>query len=483
MINTLRSNRSRLIDILDNHPELRIPQEKYNINVTSNSGNTLSPQETFERYRNHDGAGKAAHLYFHVPFCDYICAFCNYVKKLLPDNGRRDETLDRWTKALIGESNWYLERVPWLTRAIIESLFLGGGTAAILKETHLKKLIDHVRTNYLLSEDCELTLEGNPDNFADMRFVEATCRIGFNRFSLGVQSFQEQVTHFSNRQHSPEMSRQAIKNLKATGHPFNVDIMFGLPYQTPETVRNDLQILGDMGVPTITIYRFRNVDREKMGIGNRSAWNVPKVRDKLHEASLFPTLEQTYEMREQAIEVLLAYGYRPSPCGWWSLPNTYPDGNIPSLSRNKWQRYDSMIAFGPGAYGWLTGDGSRVLQTHNDTHIAGHLRKVEEGQETPLASGRLLEGHQAVSAALGFAFKAYQPISIQHFKEQFQVDLDVDQPYQSIFAELADCGFVERTFSGNAWQPTLDGEAVHEEIISIYLHERIGQMQAGVCHK
>jgi oxygen-independent coproporphyrinogen-3 oxidase len=467
--------------LLARHPELQIEQDVYNINVTANYGEPLTPEQVFARYAAHRGAGLPAHLYLHVPLCSYICHFCNYVKKLLPANGREEETLDEWVSLLITESRTYLEHVPWLREARIESFFIGGGTAALMRPRHLERIMAHVYANYDLTADCELTLEGNPDNF-QRDYLRAVQKLGFNRFSVGVQSFQDQVTAFTGRGHDRATSLRAIEHLKETGCPFNVDIMFGLPYQTPESVAEDIAILLAYRVPTVTIYRLRNADRAAMGIGNRAAWNIPSVRDRLYAAHLFPTLTETYAMREAAVRLLLEHGYTPSPCGWWSAPGTYPEGNIPRVSRNKWQRYDTMIAFGPGAYGWLTGNTAEVIQTHNETDIAAYARRVKCGDARPISFGRLLRGPQAVASALGFAFKANQPIALARFRDQYGVDLLRDEPYRAVLTDLLAAGLIERLDEGHL-RPTLNGEALHEEIITVYFHNRIGQFNDAVCHK
>ncbi len=95
------------------------------------------------------------------------------------------------------------------------------------------------------------------------------------------------------------------------------------------------------------------------------------------------------------MEVLLDRGYAPSPCGWWSLPNTYPEGNIPHVSKNKWERYDTMIAFGPGAYGWVSGASNILVQTHNEPDIASYVSRMESAPKSPpLSSGRTIGGAQ-----------------------------------------------------------------------------------------
>jgi len=259
--------------------------------------------------------------------------------------------------------------------------------------------------------------------------------------------------------------------------------MFGLPYQTVESVANDIQTLCELEVPTITIYRLRNADRQSMGIGNRSAWNIPSVREKIEELGLFPSLLETYEMREAIIKVFIKYGYYPSPCGWWSKPNVYPDGNIPRVSKNKWQNYDSMLAFGPGAYGWLTGKNDTVIQTHNIYDMKEYAEFMKNNDDVPLSYGRILSGHEAVASALGFNFKSNQPIEINRFRTEYGIDLLEDNPYRDIFNELIEKDLMVLHEKEEYLLPTLDGEALHEEIISVYFHQKIGSYSEPLCRR
>lgn len=469
-------------ELLARHPDLQLHQDEYNINVTANNGASISGAEVLQRYIHHDGAGQPAHLYFHVPLCSYICHFCNYVKQLLPRGNKQDEILDEWTSMLIDESQRYLDRVPWLSKARIESFYIGGGTAALLRERQLGRLLDHVTRNYDFSSDCELTLEGNPDNFSREQ-IRAAQKLGFNRFSVGVQSFQDEVNRFTRRGHDSNTSLRAIRNLLESKSPFNVDVMFGLPFQTADSVEQDLQTLVELRAPTITIYRLRNADRHKMGIGNQAVWNIPKVKERLHSEGRFPALQQTYQMRERAVRVLFDHDYYPSPCGWWNAPGTYPDGNIPRVSRNKWQYLHTMVAFGPGSYGWLTGESPDVVQTHNEADIAAYVRHMKTSDEPPISFGRHLEGLQAVAFALGFAFKANQPIKIKRFQQQFGINLLDDSPSREVLIELIDKNLLSLSDDGLTMRPTLDGEALHEEIITVYLHGRIGSFAAPLCRK
>lgn len=469
--------------LLDRNPQLQIARDEYNINVTSNDGERLGVEDLTAEFAAFPGAGAPTHLYFHLPLCNYICHFCNYVKRLVP-RGKEDAALDLWSELLVDESQRYLDRFDWIADARIESFYIGGGTAALLlnRPDAIGALVQHVRDNYTLGDGLEFNIEGNPENFGKQHLALAR-DLGFNRFSLGVQSLQDEVNDFTKRRHSAEQSLEAIRNLLATGCPFNVDMMFGLPYQTPDTVRADLTALVELGVPTITIYRLRNADREEMGIGNRAVWNNPKVRDRLVQQGYFPELEATYAMRQAAVEVLLDHEYYPSPCGWWSRPGTYPGGNIPQTSKNKWENYHTMLAHGPGAYGWLTGGREVVVQTHNSTDIARYVEFMQSQDGLPLAYGRKLTGHKAIGATLGFNFKANQPIVLDRYREQFGADLLTMEPFASAFEDLLERQLITLTDDGSALRPTLDGEALHEEIIYSYFHQRIGLSDAPVCHR
>lgn len=469
--------------LLDRNPQLRIPRDQYNINVTANNGDQLGVNELVDEFAAFPGAGQPTHLYFHLPLCNYICHFCNYVKRLVP-RGREQSAVRLWSELLADESQRYLDRFGWIAEAHVQSFYIGGGTAALLlnDENAIGSLVSHVRAHYDIGADAEFNIEGNPENFGTAQLSLAR-DLGFNRFSLGVQSLQDEVNEFTKRRHSADDSLRAIRNLLDTGCPFNVDMMFGLPYQTVETVRADLTTLVEMGVPTITIYRLRNADRAEMGIGNQAVWNIASVRERLIRDGMFPELETTYQMRQAAVEVLLAHGYHPSPCGWWSRPGTYPDGNIPQTSKNKWEQYNTMLAFGPGAYGWLTGDREEFVQTHNNTDIARYVEFMQTDPGLPLAYGRKLTGHKAIGTALGFNFKANQPIVLDRYRTQFGADLLTMEPFAEAFADLIARDLVELVDDGRALLPTMDGEALHEEIIQRYFHERIGLSDAPVCRR
>jgi len=481
----MTSSRKAVLDeLLEANPELNIPVNDYNINVTANQGMTINAEQLFAAYRDFDGAGRDTHLYFHLPLCDYICHFCNYVKRKIRANSKAEELM-QWTDLLIQETRFYLEQAPWTRETLVRSFYIGGGTGALLlnNEPAFRRLITHVDRNFNLVKDCERSLEGNPENFTEQS-VELALDLGFNRFSVGVQSLQSEVNAFSNRGHSPEEALRSIQVLSKAGRPFSVDMMFGLPYQTPESFERDIRTLVEFGVPSISLYRLRNVEREKMGIGNASVWNSEKHKQRLTENGIFPSISMTYQMRDAATSILRTNGYHPSPCGWWNKAGTYPDGNIPRVSKDKWEKYNSMLAFGPGAYGWLSGNQPSFVQTHNITDINKYIAHMESNPTAPpLAYGRVLEGNIAIGTRLSFAFKANQPIKLDEYRELFGIDLLNDEPYANVFAELLKRDLMARSPDGRSVAPTWKGEELHEEIMYVYFHKAIGGTLDATCKR
>lgn len=474
-----KRNMANIIKILKTNPELDVEHKKYNINVTSLSNNLLSPEEVLAFIEQTEKVVQyPSHLYFHIPLCSYICKFCNYVKKKTEKGNERNE-VNKWISLLKKEAEIYLKQFSWIKDIPINSVYFGGGTAALLQPNEIKDFLKFIYTEYNTENVDEISLEGNPDNFLGDK-AKSFFDQGINRFSVGVQSFQDSVLSFSGRGHTSSMAEEAILNLKKLNVPFNVDLIFGLPFQDLNSVLCDTKKLCEWEVPTITIYRLRNADRQSIGIGHRSAWNSENFLKKNH--IIFPKTNETYTMREQIVEILMSYGYRASPCGWWSRENTYKTpGNIPRVSQNKWQRFDTMLAYGPGVYGWYNCKNGRAIQTHNQLLLSKYEKIVSEGR-IPLAFGRKLQDLSYLSARLGFAYKANQPIDLDIFSNEMGYDVLKINKFKDVIDDLCSRGFLLAD-NERKYFPTPAGEHLHEEIISILIHKKLDKEETTACKK
>lgn len=160
-------------------------------------------------------------LYVHIPFCGTKCPYCDFYSltslSLVP----------QWLEALKKEAIYYRGRFR-----TFDSLFLGGGTPSLIEDRHLSDLMACLLDCFSFSPDSECTLEANPDDITPSR-ATLLRDLGFNRISLGVQSFNDTELRILKRRHSAKQAERAIETLKQAGFAnIGLDLMYGLPGRT-----------------------------------------------------------------------------------------------------------------------------------------------------------------------------------------------------------------------------------------------------------
>jgi oxygen-independent coproporphyrinogen-3 oxidase len=162
----------------------------------------------------------AAGLYIHVPFCASKCPYCDFFSVAGTDMA------DAWCAAVRRELELYRERFPRF-----DTVYLGGGTPSLLSNAQLGSLMDHLRSTVPIDAAAECTIEVNPDDVTGEK-AHALRALGFNRLSIGVQSFDEPVLRFLQRRHTAAQSCAAVEHAAAAGFDsISLDLMFGLPGQ------------------------------------------------------------------------------------------------------------------------------------------------------------------------------------------------------------------------------------------------------------
>jgi oxygen-independent coproporphyrinogen-3 oxidase len=166
----------------------------------------------------------AAGLYIHVPFCASKCPYCDFFSVAATD------MIDSWLEALCRELDLYREQFPRF-----ETVYLGGGTPSLLSDQQLGSLMEYVRRSVSILDDAECTIEVNPDDVS--REKAGSLRdLGFNRLSIGVQSFDDRLLGLLKRRHNAEQACAAIEHATAAGFDsISLDLMFGLPGQDWES--------------------------------------------------------------------------------------------------------------------------------------------------------------------------------------------------------------------------------------------------------
>ena len=188
-----------------------------------------------------------AGIYIHVPFCKTRCAYCDFYSTTL------EELKPRYIDAVCQE---LLMRATYLLGEPILTVYLGGGTPSQLSAEELKKLFYCIDKVYGLRDCQEITLEANPDDLTE-EYVEMLASMPFNRISMGIQTFHDPTLQLMGRRHTATQAIEAVHRCQDYGFDnISIDLIYGLPGETPERWRQDLQTAFSLGVQHISAYHL-----------------------------------------------------------------------------------------------------------------------------------------------------------------------------------------------------------------------------------
>ncbi len=192
-------------------------------------------------------------LYIHLPWCVKKCPYCDFNSHALKGDSADSLPEDRYIDALMADLEHDLPRV-W--GRPVQSLFFGGGTPSLFSPAAIDRLLAAVRARLPLRPDAEITLEANPGTVELARF-QGYRAAGVNRLSIGVQSFNAGHLRDLGRIHGRDEALRAASAARAAGFDnFNLDLMFGLPNQTVDEARADLQCALDLKPTHLSLYQL-----------------------------------------------------------------------------------------------------------------------------------------------------------------------------------------------------------------------------------
>ena len=188
-------------------------------------------------------------LYIHIPWCVRKCPYCDFnshrAEAGLPEN--------EYISALLRDMEGQL---GWVPGREIETIFIGGGTPSLFSAGAIHALLQGVRDRLPLASAAEITLEANPGTAESDKF-RGFRQAGVNRLSIGIQSFQPEQLKALGRIHGREEALRAAQMAREAGFDnFNLDLMFGLPQQTPEQALADLQTAIDLNPTHLSLYQL-----------------------------------------------------------------------------------------------------------------------------------------------------------------------------------------------------------------------------------
>jgi oxygen-independent coproporphyrinogen-3 oxidase len=229
-------------------------------------------------------------LYHHFPFCDTLCYFCGC--NMIVTQKREH----------IAEYNRYLKKemdllVPLISKGRkVEQLHWGGGTPTHLSPDEIRDIGFDIKSRFDYSEDIEASVEIDPRELT-FDHLKALREVGFNRTSFGVQDFNYEVQKAVNRIQSEELTRQTVAWARELGfQSINLDLIYGLPFQTLETFRETIDKVAEISPDRIAVFNYAHVPWLKKHM------NLIKAED-------LPSTEERLQILKMTIETLLSAGY------------------------------------------------------------------------------------------------------------------------------------------------------------------------------
>ncbi|MBX9871274.1 MAG: oxygen-independent coproporphyrinogen III oxidase [Burkholderiaceae bacterium] len=214
--------------------------------------------DDYERALQQRRSGAAAmvlplSLYVHVPFCESLCHYCACNKIITKHHGRATEYL----RYLSREVDLHTAQLG--TGQVVSQLHLGGGTPTFLSDAELRELMAMLKRSFTLAPGGEYSIEVDPRTI-DAGRLDTLAELGFNRLSFGVQDFDPAVQKAVHRVQPAEQVFALVQAARERGfESVNVDLIYGLPQQTPESFARTLQQVGELRPDRIALYAYAHL--------------------------------------------------------------------------------------------------------------------------------------------------------------------------------------------------------------------------------
>ena len=312
-------------------------------------------------------------LYIHFPWCEKKCPYCDFnshqIKERNGTSSGFDET--RYIKALIADLETELPRI-WGRQ--VHSIFIGGGTPSLLSAEGMEILLSTIRARLSLEPNCEITMEANPGSVESEK-LSLFAKAGINRISLGIQSFQDEQLRALGRIHNGAEAKKAIEIALKHFQSVNLDLMYGLPNQSLDAARADIETALTFKTPHLSLY---NLTLEP----NTYFANFPPK---------LPHEDEIDAIFEKNLALLTDAGYQRYEVSAYAKKNHECKHNL-----NYW-RFGDYIGIGAGAHGKISFP-DKVTRQVRERHPEKYMEAMES------KGSALIESKEISTKELPFEF-------------------------------------------------------------------------------
>ncbi len=331
---------------------------------------------------------QAAGVYVHIPFCERKCGYCDFYS--VTDLNRIPDFMDGLKKEM------HLASVLGLSA---DTLYIGGGTPSLLTPKQMGKIVDWAALCFNLSASAEMTLEINPAT-ASTRDLQDYAAFGFNRISIGVQSFNDRNLTFLERKHNSKQALAAVHSAKEAGfNNIGLDLIYGLPEQTPGSWKSDLMQAMKLGPKHIACYMLTYEP------------HTPLHND-LQTGRVVPLAElTTAELFRMTHDFLGVGGYEH-----YEISNFSRGARWRSVHNQKYWNFVPYVGLGPSAHSFYL-----PRRWWNHRTLSRYMEDILQGIQ-PKSEEEELNEEQQMIEALYLGLRQADGLDLIGFLENFHID-------------------------------------------------------------
>ena len=260
-------------------------------------------------------------LYIHIPYCKQVCYYCDFHFRVSMKD--KDAMLAAMKNEIVLRKDYLRTGVDGNGKTPIETLYFGGGTPSVLSVDELAGLLETVAQYYTLAPNAEITLEANPDDLTD-DYLAGLFRMGFNRLSIGIQSFFDDDLQWMNRRHQAHEAVRSVETARRCGfHNINIDLIYGLPSMTQNRWKENLNQALALDAPHISAYHLTIEPRTVFGKRQKkgAVFTVPEEESTKQFETLLDTMEKSgYEHYEISNFARQGFRSRHNTAYWQQRP-------------------------------------------------------------------------------------------------------------------------------------------------------------------
>jgi len=329
-------------------------------------------------------------LYIHIPYCIHKCGYCDFNSHPI----KQDE-MDHYIDALVVEMKHYAK--IYTNTNIIKTIFLGGGTPTTLNPFQLERILKECVNEFTIASNAEITIEANPATVG-IELMKSIRAMGYNRISIGVQSFDKAELKLLDRAHGPKEIHSTVDCARKAGFDnLSLDLMFAVPNQSLSSWENNLNKALEKNPEHLSTYNLT--------IEQGTAFSKLQSNGKL----IMPDDDHQLELYKKTIERLTKKGFHH-----YEISNFARRGKECKHNITYWENKNTL-GLGAGASSYM--NGTRFKNINLPAH---YIRQVKE-KKIAVEHSETLELRQAMGETIMLGLRLLQGISIHQFEKRFQI--------------------------------------------------------------